>query len=157
MQFNHFYLNAHTQNDQKKVIVYITVNHEDILIHENIENRENAEYQTKRINKVNSIFDKNGNFYNTAINIYSDDNYIFNIGQRIISNTPINIYINYNTCISKLLLNKVKKINIYNKNGATLMTGLIKNGIFTGISYGNNSEEYHYTDGVLINKSNAII
>jgi hypothetical protein len=151
MQLINFYLNAHTSDKIKKVVVNVTVYLKDIIMPNEIANRENAEYVTNTIQNIDNIQDKNGNSYNSAINIYSNDTSIFQIGKGLKLNTPIKIYMNYNVCISKQLENKINKINIYDENGNTIMDGVSRNGLFTGSIFNLNGTVNLYNNGLLKN------
>lgn len=153
--FTNFYLNAHTKNDTKKVVVCVSIDNIHVIMPTDIANREFAEYQTYKIHKVNAIFDKNGKSYNSAIDIYSNEPYSFNLGQSVISNEPIKIYMNYNTCVSKQVENRIKKLVIYDKNGNIIMDGMTINGVFTGKMY-DQAQLYNYSYGKLVLQADAI-
>lgn len=148
MELINFYFNAHTPNKIKKVVVSIKVDIKDIVMSNDIANRENAEYVTYTVHNIESIQDRNGNSFNSAINIYSDDPCTFQIGKSVKSNTPIKIYMNYNVCISKQLENKISKINIYDEKGNTIMNGISCNGLFTGTIFNLNGGVNRYKNGI---------
>jgi len=152
LDLRQFFVNAHTHTSFKKVIVCVSVKFSDIINShaDTIVNRENAEYLTNNIYNVNNIINKNGKIYNNAINIFTDESYIFTLGKELRVKSPIHMYFNYNVCVSKQLENRIRKINIVNKNGEEIMTGISQSGLFTGIYLDEHGSYANYKKGICI-------
>jgi hypothetical protein len=146
------FTNAHTLNKFKKVVVTMTVKISDIinLNNDEIINRENAEYSTMNIMNISHIENKNGKQYSNAVNIFSNETYMFKLGNAINCVCPIKIYMNYNVCISKQSENYIRKINQFSKNGEEIMTGISINHIFTGRTIDKYGLITYYKNGILI-------
>ena len=148
-----FFINAHTLHKFKKVVVTATVKIMDIINFNNndIINRENAEYLTHNIFRVDNIVNKNGKIYDNALDIYTTDNSIYTEGKGFHSDIPIKMYMNYNVCISKQLTNIIKAINTFNEKGEEEISGFLQNGLFTGHVIANNGVITNYKKGILVN------
>jgi hypothetical protein len=146
-----FFINAHSTNKVKKVIVHASVYISDVVNLNNIVNRENAEYLTHNIFRVDNIVNKNGKIYDNALDIYTTDNSIYTKGKGFHSDIPIKMYMNYNVCISKQLTNIIKAINTFNEKGEEEMSGFLQNGLFTGHVIDNNGVITNYKKGILVN------
>jgi hypothetical protein len=148
------FFNGQDIQTSKNVLISAHVNHVNVINLErnNIHNRENAEYKVKYIDNIIDITDKNGNEYNIAIDIYNNNNFTFTKGQSLSLLRPIKGYLKMDICLSKMLLSKIKKINIYDKNGQIIVSGITKNGLLTGTVLDENGIENNYKHGVLIEK-----
>jgi hypothetical protein len=148
-----FFTNAYSLTSKKKVLVHVLVNEKNIIKPSHLINYENATFLTNYIRNVIKIVDNNGNYYNLAEDIYSNERCMFRINKSLHTVKFINIFANEKVCISKQLENIIKKVTIYNKNGYLLMDGISKNGIFSGRKFDpDNNEIYEvYKDGILIN------
>lgn len=91
-----------------------------------------ATFHTNEILKTISITDIKGNKYNTATDIYTEDNIIFTVGLSNRVDTPIRCYLTFDAAISHFICNKPKRYIKYNDDGEITHNGLIFNGLFTG-------------------------
>lgn len=148
------FFNGQDIQTSKNVLISAHVNHVNVINLErnNIINRENAEYKVKYIDNIIDITDNNGNEYKIAIDIYNNNNFTFTKGQSLSLLRPIKGYLKIDVCLSKMLLNKIKKINIYDKNGQIIISGITTNGLLTGTVLDENGIVNNYKNGVLIEK-----
>lgn len=108
-----------------------------------------ATFHTNEILNTISITDIKGNKYNTAIDIYTEDNIIFTVDGSNRFDTHIRCYSTFEAAISHFNYNKPKRYIKYNDDGEIIYNGLIYNGLFTGTIRENENSIITYKNGIV--------
>jgi hypothetical protein len=146
------YFTAHSMPDYKNVIVSCLFEENTIydLYRNEIVNLLKAQYTTNNIFKILTIQDNKMKNYENAINIFENDNTVFNINDtKIISKNMITFYIDKSVATFLNLNYKVRKSQKYDENGNLILDGVYIDGIFNGFKI-ENGIKLEYKEGIVI-------
>jgi hypothetical protein len=111
-----------------------------------------ATFHTTELLKTITIKDKKGNTYDTATDIYTDDegeSSVFKVGLPNRFKLPIKCYLTRDAAVSHFIFNKPQKCITYNDEGDVIRNGLIWNGLFTGTIRENTTKSIiQYKEGI---------
>jgi hypothetical protein len=111
-----------------------------------------ATFHATEIIKTIAITNKKGNNYDTATDIYTDDegeSIVFKVGQSIHFKSPVKCYLMRDVAVSYFIGNKPQRCITYNDDGDILRNGLIFNDLFTGTIQENTTKSIvRYKDGI---------